>query len=102
MIYLENYKNKSYVNNLKNEFGSLGVQMNTIRGTMKTYEDSLNSQDAIFSLQSMRGNKKKENQEVKHSLLKTALLNRSTQYLDDIYQLGFSEEDFNSEEEDQF
>lgn len=98
-IYLENYKNKSYVNNLKNEFGSLGVQMNTIRGTMKTFEDSLNSQDAIFSLQSMGVNKKKENQEVKHSLLKTALLNNSTQYLDDIYQLGFAEENFNSEEE---
>ena len=99
-IYLENYKNSAYLNTKKNELGSPDIQQNIILGTTSTYDiESMNIQEAIFSLKTIGPVKNKENKEEKQTILKTALMNNSVQFLDEIYQIGFVEEEFNSDSE---
>lgn len=100
-IYLESYKSRNFLKNLKDEGSSFGVQDPLFKGTIQTYDETGSSQDMNLSLNSVGSLSKKDttkNSE-KQNMLKVALMNSVQAFVDDVYQNGFTEEYFDSDAE---
>jgi serine/threonine protein kinase len=100
-IYLESIKSKNFMKDLKMEGSSFGVQDHLFKGTLQTVDESASSGDVTLSLNSFGSLSKKDTTKSneKQNMLKVALLNSYQAFVDDVYQNGFTEEIFDSDEE---
>lgn len=100
-IYLESFKSKNFVKSLKVEDNSFGVQDHLFKGTLQTIESTASGHGVALSLNSIGSLSKKDTVKSgeKHNMLKVALLNSYQAFVDDVYQNGFTEEHFDSDEE---